>query len=405
MSRWAYAFVAVIFILLGASFVYSTYSAYSEFRDSNWQLILIAHSHIFLFFPILGLLALAAFYIPAVAFTDLYWRHIRFGPVRFILGALIMFYAANYLAERMSVEQLRTIWEVSPKELARDEHTQPLCSDGSVPCLRKPLMSTLERLREEGRKRSSLTPYARNCQPDEFLERPETDDALRYCFPAGTMLATDDCCRVQREFAEAARSRWLDPATRSYTSDFEALMLRTKIFFIIILVVIGAFLAFWRKKLNEYYFTHIPAIERGVVIGAIAMLFWPLMDYGYQQTSDVLFGRNGAGLAFRYSLVIVPWAVLLMFYFMERLGKDLERTARLSTIAASTVAILRYQEINDTAMRFFGAAAEWWYIGALAFLAVLGFALLVWPWRGTKHAFDFKKPVRRRQREHQRDLT
>lgn len=405
MSRWAYAFVAVIFCLLGASFLYSTYSAYSEFRDIDWPLIFIAHSHIFLFFPILGLLALAAFYFPAVAFTDLYWRHIRFGPVRFILGAAVALFASNYLAERMSDEKLRTIWEVSPKELARDMSAQPVCTDGAQPCLRQPLLPTLKRLREEGRMRSTLTPYARNCKPDEFIERPEADEALRYCFPAGKMLATDDCCRVQQEFADATRARWLDTSTRSHTSDVESLMLRARIFFIIILIFIGCFLAFWRKKLNEYYFNHIPAIERGVVIGAIAMLFWPLMDYGYQQTSDVLFGRHGAGLSFRYSLVIVPWAVLLMFYFMERLGKDLERTARLSTIAASTVAILRYQEINDTSMRFFGAAAEWWNFLGLGIMALLGLALLVWPWRGTKHAFDFRKPIRRRDREHQKDLT
>jgi hypothetical protein len=310
-----------------------------------------------------------------------------------------------FLAGRMSNEQLRGIWEVAPAELARDAQTKPVCVDGGQACVRQPLLKTLARLRDEGRQRSSLSPYARNCHPDDLLERPEADEALRYCFPAGALMAADDCCRVQQEFATATRIRWADPATRSRAADIETWMLPAKIFFIVVIIMIGCFLAFWRKKLNEYYFNHIPAIERGIVVGAIAMLFWPLMDYGYQQTSDVLFGRASASLSFRYSLVIAPWAVLLMFYFMERLGKDLERTARLSTIAASTVAILRYQEINDTSMRYFGAGAPWWYFLILGILALAGLALLVWPWRGSKHAFDIRKPARRRPQEHPRDLT
>ena len=52
------------------------------------------------------------------------------------------------------------------------------------------------------------------------------------------------------------------------------------------------------------------------------MLFWPAMDYGYQQTANVLFGRWGsAGPQLRLSLVIAPWALLLLFYFLTRLGK------------------------------------------------------------------------------------
>ena len=64
-----------------------------------------------------------------------------------------------------------------------------------------------------------------------------------------------------------------------------------KVFFVVILIAIGGLLAVWRHRLDQHYQELVPAIERGVIVGAIAMLFWPLMDYAYQQTSDALFGR------------------------------------------------------------------------------------------------------------------
>ena len=53
----------------------------------------------------------------------------------------------------------------------------------------------------------------------------------------------------------------------------------------------------------------------------------------------------------------------------------------MSTVAASTVAILRYQEINDWSARLFGSGAEWWQIGVLGALAFAGLLSLAWNWR------------------------
>src|SRR5262245_66271534 len=86
----ARVFVALAFWLLGASFVASTGLLIYEFRDAEWRSLLIAHSHLFLFFPVFGLLALAAFYRPAVVFTDLFLRILRHGKFRFCFGLLVV---------------------------------------------------------------------------------------------------------------------------------------------------------------------------------------------------------------------------------------------------------------------------------------------------------------------------
>ena len=77
------------------------------------------------------------------------------------------------------------------------------------------------------------------------------------------------------------------------------------------------------------------------------MLFWPAMDYGYQQTANALFGRFKRGPQLRLSLVIAPWALLLLFYFLRRLGKQGEMVGQISGVVLAAVAVLRYEQLND----------------------------------------------------------
>ena len=83
-------FVAVAFTVFATSFLLSTGLLIGEFRDLDWLAMLFAHSHLFVFFPIFGVLALVAFYVPAVVFTDLYWRHLRLGKVGFVAGLIVV---------------------------------------------------------------------------------------------------------------------------------------------------------------------------------------------------------------------------------------------------------------------------------------------------------------------------
>ena len=109
-------FVALSFALLGASFIASTALLIMEFQGIDPLTMVAAHSHLFFFFPVLGLLALFAFYLPSVVFTHLYWNHIPYGRVRFLLG-LVVVAAASYGFAQYLDKPPRAIWEVSPAAL------------------------------------------------------------------------------------------------------------------------------------------------------------------------------------------------------------------------------------------------------------------------------------------------
>ena len=376
--RGARVFVAVVFVLLGASFFASTGLLIREFQGGDWLALVMAHSHLFFFFPVLGILALIAFYLPSVVFTDLYWTHLRWGKARFFVG-LILVAAASFAVANWLDAKPRSLWEVSPAALAADRGDPAGCA-GSA-CRRTPITVTLADLRQASQKRIGLTKFARNCNPDALLEQPEEMQKERYCFPAGAKLQAAQCCEAQRRFTEEVDRLQADPAQRSLSAVYDRVFLPLKIFFVLIVIAIGFLLALWRNRVDAHYRELVPAIERGVIIGALAMLFWPAMDYGYQTTANAMFGRWGDGPQFRLSLVIAPWALLLLFYFLRRLGKQGETIGQISGVIAAGVAVLRYEELNDWAVRLLGIGAEAWMIGGLFAATLIGYVALLWPWR------------------------
>lgn len=375
----ARVFVAVVFVLLAASFLASTGLLVYEFRDADWQSHVITNSHLFFFFPVFGLLALAAFYLPSVVFTHLYWRHLPYGKLRFLIGLAVLA-AASYGVARWLDKPPRAIWEASPAALAADRGEPAGCNDvaGQTACLRSPILAAMAKLREEGQSRVGLSKFARSCQTDKLLESPDEMEKERYCFPADAKLSGAVCCVAQGHFAEAVARLQEDPRTRSLSGTYDKYFLPLKIFFVLIVIGIGGLLALWRNKIDVLYRESMPRIERGLMIGAFAMLIWPAMDYGYQTTANVLFGRMQSGTQLRLSLVIAPWALLLLFFFLRRLGRQGEMVGQIAGVVTAGVAVLRYEDLYDWAVRLLGVGASTWIVGVLLALAAAGFVALFW---------------------------
>ena len=255
MRKSAHVFVATAFTLLGLSFIASTVLVYNEFSAADPWLLIVAHSHLFIFFPLLGLVTLAAFYLPAVIFTDHYLSRVWLGPWRFVFGTVLVAGAAFYVSSGLSAQTLRAVWEVAPAELVRETQSGP--RSGQLPILK-----VLQDLRTKAQDRTSLSQFSRNCSSDELMEKPEGWTAERYCFPAGRMLTGADCCRAQTAFAQRVSDLYRSSATRSQTVELEYWLLMLKVFFILVLLVIGVFLLIWRKALKSHY-AHLVPVQHG----------------------------------------------------------------------------------------------------------------------------------------------
>ena len=381
----AHVFVAVLFAGLGLAFTAPTAFLIWEFGSTDWPTLLVAHSHLFFFFPVFGVLALVAFYRPSVAFTDFYWCHVKLGRVRFVLGFLLVAASAAWFGAGLAKSELRSVWEIAPDVLqaelrARSGEATP-CLPGANACRRQPLLSALQRVRELGQSRSSISELQRNCKFDPLVQRPVSDGDRRYCFPAAAMLNVDDCCRVQQQFRDDVRLMAAASGSRSVLSRVDEVASYFKSFFIIVIFVIGALLVVWQRRIRELYPNGLEDIENGIIIGAVAMVFWFLMDYAYQQTSDLLFGRQQAGFPIRLSFIIVPWAVLLMLYFTRSVrAQDTQiNPGQLLIALLSSVAAVQYDKIANLSFRLLGAGAEWWIYAFLLCISLLMLILILFP--------------------------
>lgn len=367
-------FVALCFVVLGVSFVASTALLIYEFERIDWLTMVVAHSHLFFFFPVLGILALFAFYLPSVVFTHLYWTHLPYGKIRFLIGLVAVAVGSFGFAQYLD-KPPRAIWEVSPAALVADRG-----APGRVP-----ILDALKDLRKEAQSRVGISNFARNCALDPLMEVPDEFLKERYCFPAKARLKGAECCQAQKRFEQSVTRLQSDPAQRSLSAVYDQIFLPLKVFFVLVVVAIGALLALWRDRIDRHYRELMPRLERGVMIGALAMLFWPAMDYAYQQTSNALFGRFNSGLQLRLSLVIAPWALLLLFYFLRRFGKQGEMVGQISGVVLAAVAVLRYEQLNDWGVRLLGIGADQWFLAALTALALGGLITLLWLRRNSRY--------------------
>jgi hypothetical protein len=352
-----------------------------EFQNVDAVSMLLAHSHLFVFFPLFGILALAAFWLPSVVFTDMYWHTIRFGRLRYCAGLLGVGLLAAWTTAGLQSGSPRGIWEIKPEVLIADKGQRMTCGKDNMTCQRAPMLATLGKIRDETSERIGLSKFARVCEINTLLENPVGYDNRRYCFAALDMLSAEACCAAQRQFKTSLDQLYSNPANRSDTARLDAFFLFAKTFFIGIILVIGGLLVFRRSTLENQYHSQAPAIERCLLVGAAALLVWPMMDYAYHQTSLAMFGRMQDGPHFRLSLAIAPWFLLLLFYFLQRLGRKIERWGQVLSVGASGLALYRYDEANDLAVRFLGAGAPVWGLAVMGVAVLLGLIALRYPSR------------------------
>jgi hypothetical protein len=74
--------------------------------------------------------------------------------------------------------------------------------------------------------------------------------------------------------------------------------------------------------------------------------------------------------------------LLLLFYFLRRLGRQGEMIGQIAGVVTAAVAVLRYEDLNDWAVRMLGIGTTRWIVGALIVLAGIGFVGLIRPFRG-----------------------
>lgn len=360
-------FIAVLYSLIGLSFLATTGVLISEYRDHGWLEIATFYSHLFLFFPLFGVLGLVAFFTPSCVFLDMYWRHVKYGRIRFIVGFVAVAGMSWLVANALVNSRERSIFEVKPDVLVRDQANLANCASPGGNCPRLAALDALANVRAVSQSRIGLSDLAPNCDRDPLIASPLNPEVKRFCFAStplsgATRLSLDhECCQAQRNLVSAVNAMAATFDERSLTGKVHAYSLALKVFFMLTLLVISMMLAFRRRSLEQHYAAYIYPIERGVLVGAVAMLFYPIMSHAFLQSAALLYGA-GEGSSYRtpapfISFAFGSWALLLLFFFYRRRDKEVEAIGRIGGVMASAIAVLKYDLIIDYFIRIAGSGA------------------------------------------------
>lgn len=394
-------FVIFVFSVIGIAFLSMPAVLIFEFGGANpiepradWLAIATLYSHHFLFFPVLGIFTLAAFYIPACVFVDMYWRVVRFGRARFLIGALVLaglsFQVAGWLQDGAPA-----FWQLTPAALRQDRGSPEVCGPYQIPASpvctscsvapkqpqtvcrsRQPLLKSLRDLREVSQNSVGLAPFARACSQSPLIEPPPSQNAQRYCFVSGNLTGAETCCAAQGDFNAVLRELYATVANRSMLDAAHRLTLPVFVFFMLILLAIGGLLVARRTAVDTFYSDWVIRLERGVILGALAMIVWPLANHAFVASSAVLYGTETrstyVALAPFFSALFGLWALMILFYFYRKAERDAEGAGKALGVIASVLTVLNYSEIVSYAERFIGAGAGWEAL--LVLLALLALA-------------------------------
>lgn len=390
MSFGSRAFVFIIYLLLGVSFIAETAILFWEFGPEHALTFASFDSHLFLFYPTLGLVALAAFYLPSCAFVDLYARHVALGKLRFLIGLITLGVAAWFVGVGLADNPHRSVWDLTPEILAADRTEPAGCGTDSEPCRRIALLQGVTNLTTVSRQRLGVRDFYRSCEAEPLIEQAAASERRRFCFASTPLslspgLSTDaECCEAQQRFQAAIDEKYLVPGQQSLTSEVHNILLPSKVFFLFILLAIGILLTVRHDGVLRHYPDKVGRIEAGVMIGAVAMIFFPLMSQGYVQSADALFGVQQKG-GFRsivtlMSFLFGAWALLLLLFFFRRRDQNLEIAVKLAGVVASTIAVLKYDLLVSIVVRLLGSGASESSVALLIALAIVAVIALLFPY-------------------------
>jgi len=345
--------VTLVFALIYTAFLAETGMLVEEFGPSGLaQRLAALESQNFIFFPVAGLLALVAFWRPAVLLVDAMARgRLKYGRITLVASLVACGAAAWLIAGAFEASGARAFYEIAPKALMDDAGTP---STQGRPT-RAPLTDILARMKILSGIDKGLGQYKAQCD-GEWLQYSTAADEEMLCFPAGERLPVRECCAAKAAFRQHLNA--LAAKAPSRTAEVHRYVLPVKVFFLLLLLGLGILLVQYRKGLERVYGAGLSGVSFGLALGGAIMLIWPLMNAAYLETMSLL---TGSGSASAYT-VVAPlvalgfgaWTLLLVFFHLRSYPSQIEYAAKIGGFIAAAVGVFRYDEITNYLARTLG---------------------------------------------------
>jgi hypothetical protein len=363
-------FVVIVFLIFALAFFGQTILFAWEFWHANWFEIASTTSTVFFFFPTFGIIALVAFYIPASVLVDMYWRHAKFGGLRFVAGIAVLAVASYWIGAELAARN-RGMYMLAPQSLIADKGELAGCATGETGCERLSLLDVVANVHRISASRFGLAAFVHPCGGDPFLDTP-VNEQRRFCF-ASTPLPTSpkskpqlsssaDCCHSQELLREAIATRYAESSNRSISGQLYQPFMTLKVFFLFVALSINLLLVVHHHRLESRYSPIMHQVEAYIIVATVAMLFYPLMYQADIETLDALYGNANRpavrSLGPYLSFLFGTGALLVILFFYRRHDKRVEQLGKMGGIVAGAIAVIKYDQVISIVERVMGSGSS-----------------------------------------------
>jgi hypothetical protein len=364
-------FVFVIFLVFGLAFLGHTIALAWEFWDANWFDQASLTSTVFIFFPTFGIIALVAFYVPAYVLVDMYWRHARFGSVRFVAGAIVIACLSYWIGAGLASTN-RGMYMIAPQSLGADAGDPAGCVTANS-CNRLPMLDIVDNVHRISASHFGLAEFIHQCEVDPFLDIPPGNEQRRFCF-ASTPLPTSatsrpklstsaECCHAQELLRHAIADRYAQASERSIVGQLHQPFMTVKVFFLFVALAVNLLLVVNHHTLETQYGPIMHQVEVCIIVATVAMLFYPLMYQGDIQALDALYGTANRpivrSLGPYLSFLFGAGALLVVLFFYRRRDKQVEQLGKMTGVVAGALAVVKYDQVIAIVQKVIGAGSNW----------------------------------------------
>ncbi|MDJ0920050.1 MAG: hypothetical protein QNI84_02915 [Henriciella sp.] len=336
--------VTVVFAVFYLAFLVETGALLIEFGPERLGIRMATlFAHNFLFFPIVGFLALVAFWRPTVLIVDaLLWGKVKLGQATLAAVVLVVTCLSVFLSSAFGSSNARSLFEVSPAALTAD---RGVMSENDA-LRRASVQEILVKMKINALSEGGLSEFQSNCDA-EWLQFAVAADEQKLCFPTGTIISVKECCAARtrfREFINASHA-----AAPSDLAGIHRLIIPFKMTFLLTLLAVGILLVRLRKRLTHLYGAAVQNVSFPIAVGGALMLLWPLMNASYLDTFSLLTS-DGSSNVYRvtaplYALGFGIWSLLLIFFHLRTYPSQMEIALKGAGALAAVLGVLQYEQI------------------------------------------------------------
>ncbi len=185
-------------------------------------------------------------------------------------------------------------------------------------------------------------------------------DVSAYCLVTGDIEPVATCRRAQLSLRRQMSAMYED--SPSNLAQVHEVFLALKTAFLFYVFGLGIFMLSNHEEVEEVTGDRVRLASRALPVGAVAVLFWPILNQAYVQSMRAMFGLDQSGSFVEFSPLYVAfsvvWAAAIILFFLRLTRAEAAQWGQAGTVILTVITVLQFDLLVRQMNVFIGAGAE-----------------------------------------------